>query len=98
MCKSRQLGHADREHKLEPVELGAATLNNQPVGRFRRLPTEHSLSFAMVSHSRLGAQSAFGGMLAEHVRAIVELTYTWPKEPTASSEGVVRLLGGGLLC
>lgn len=83
---------------LEPALLEVTTLKDERVGRFRRLPTELSLSFAMVSHGRLGAQSQFGGMLAEHVRAIVEQTYTWPLEPTAWSEGVVRLLGGGLSC
>ena len=75
---------------VAPALLGGAC-----VGRCRRLPTDHSLAFCMVSHSRLGAQSTFACLLPELVRGVVEHAHVLL--PGARDDGLQRLLGGGLL-
>ena len=70
------------------------------MGRLRRLAPERVLAFLMVSHSRLGESSCFSGLLQELVRRIIEEAHVWPRGPAGAVvvEGLVRLLGGGLLC
>jgi hypothetical protein len=66
----------------------------------RRLPAAHALAFAMATHRRLGQDCvAFlkSEMTPDVVRRIVAAACAWPQGAAAEREGVVRLLGGGLM-
>eukprot|EP00802_Teleaulax_amphioxeia_P027206 Tamp_28479.p1 GENE.Tamp_28479~~Tamp_28479.p1 ORF type:complete len:262 (-),score=19.44 Tamp_28479:26-712(-) len=97
-AESAQLGHDTREPLLEPRLIQPAALGHGPVGRFRRLPAERVLAFAMLSHPRLGALSPFAGILVELLQRILEETRVWPRGRAGQVEPLVRMLGGGLLC
>ena len=60
------------------------------IGHFRRLRTEHSVAFAMVSHRRLGADSVFSAILHDLIKLITkhaESTGTaWPIDKVVVSE------------
>ena len=91
-AESAQLGHGGREQMLVPTLVAPALLGGACVGRCRRLPTDHSLAFCMVSHGRLGAQSTFACLLPELVRGVVEHAHVLL--PGARDDGLQRLLGG----
>ena len=64
------------------------------IGRCRALAREHALAFAMVTHPRLGRAQG----LADHlVEMVVEACRKWPEGAAGKEEGVVRVLGGGLI-
>ena len=104
------LGHGDGETKSVPTRLAPALLLGMRVGRCYGLPPLHALAFAMGNHSRLGraAQTApaaahngkdcaYVSMPGELVQRIVEACGTWPEGRAGQLEGVVRLLGGGMI-
>ena len=68
------------------------------IGHFRRLRTEHSVAFAMVSHRRLGADSVFSAILHDLIKLIIQETHVWPAGRAGQVDGLARLLGGGLIC
>jgi len=85
-------------------------LQRARVGHSHALPPLHALAFAMGNHSRLGrgAQTAAAAadngkdcayvlMPGELVQRIVEACGAWPEGQAGELEGVVRLLGGGMI-
>jgi len=104
------LGHCDGETKLAPTLVIPALLQGARIGHCHRLPPLHALAFAMGNHSRLGraAQTAltaadngkdcgYISMPGELVQQIVEACEVWPKGRAGKLEGVMRLLGGGMI-
>ena len=49
-----QLGHGDKEDRMVPTLVAAASFGGRRIGRGRGLPAEHALAFAMGTHGRLG--------------------------------------------
>jgi len=47
--------------------------------RYRRVSPQHAIAFAMVSHARLGASSAFAGILLELVQRVLDEAREWPR-------------------
>jgi len=107
---SMGLGHGDGETKLVPTLVAPALLQGARVRRCHGLPPLHALAFAMGKHSRLGraAQTALAAvdkgkdceyvlMPEEVVQRIVEACGAWPEGRAGELEGMVRLLGGGMI-
>ena len=68
------------------------------IGRCRALAREHALAFAMVTHPRLGRAQAPAKPLADLlVEMVVKACCEWPEGAAGKEEGVVRVLGGGLM-
>mmetsp|Transcript_66033 Transcript_66033/g.107128 ORF Transcript_66033/g.107128 Transcript_66033/m.107128 type:complete len:418 (+) Transcript_66033:600-1853(+) len=104
------LGHGDGETKLVPTRVVPALLQDTRVGRCHGLPPLHALAFVMGNHFRLGraAQTALAAvdncrhsgyvsMPRELVQWMVEACGVWPEGRAGELEGVVRLLGGGMM-
>ena len=104
------LGHGDGATKLVPKLIVLALLQGARVGRCYGLPPMHALGFAMGTHSQLGraAQTVpadtdnsrdcvYVSMPLELVKRIVEACGSWLEGQTGELEGVVRLLGGGMI-
>jgi len=104
------LGHGDGETKMVPTRVTPALLQDARVGRCHGLPPLHALAFAMGNHSRLGRAAqpapaaadkgkdcAYVSMPVELVQRIVEACGVWPEGRAGELEGVVRLLGGGMI-
>jgi len=104
------LGHGDFETKWVPTLVAPALLHGARVGCCHGLPPLHALAFAMGNHSRLGSatQTApaaadkskdceYVSMPGELVQRIVEACGVWPEGRAGELEGVVRLLGGGMI-
>ena len=88
------LGHPGLQDMYEPLPLAAELFSSTPVGRCRRIPREHALAFAMVTHERVGQGSVFAGLLGELVQRVV--VSAWPREARVPLlEGALRLMGGG---
>ena len=103
------VGHDDVLHTLQPTLVDLGNMGTR-IGRCRALPREHALAFAMVTHPRLGrAQTVMAGKpageqsvfaaLVEHLveMVVVGACREWPEGAAGQEEGVVRLLGGGLM-
>ena len=125
------LGHGDLTERVRPTLVEPGSMSESRIGRFRALPREHALAFAMVTHPRLGhaqakAQAAvaaggarrsqhlqdkapatvsgresdecvFGGLTDHLVKMVVMACREWPEGAAGKEEGVLRLLGGGLM-
>jgi len=91
------LGHGNMEHKHLPTLVVLRWQSEVRIGRCRRLPQQHALAFAMVTHQRLGEQSPVAALLVELVQRVLELSRAWPEGRITQSDGVLRLLGGGLM-
>jgi len=103
------LGHADLEDKLVPTRVIPHLLHGARVGRCHGLPPLHVLAFAMGTHPRLGrvvetapaadgsAACAYFTMPSDLVQRVVAACGPWPEGRTGELEGVVRLLGGGVM-
>jgi len=104
------LGHGDGETKLVPTRVAPALLQDTRVGRCHGLPPLHALAFAMGNHSRLGRTEqtvlavadkgkdcVYVSMQRELVQWIVEACGVWPEGRAGELEGLVRLLGGGII-
>ena len=95
---SGKSGHGDREDRLVPTVVAAGGLGGERIGRCRRLPAEHALSFAMGTHTRLGAASPVRCLAGEVglLRMILGWCrkWRWVSGAAGTEEGVVRLLGG----
>jgi len=78
---------------LEPEYVPAHYFEGARVGLVRALPPPNALAFAMLSHPRLGEASVFGCLLDDLMKRILETRRLYPVE--GSSEGLLRLLGGG---
>jgi len=101
------LGHGDGATKLVPTLVAPALLQGARVGRCYGLPPLHALAFAMGTHSRLGRAApaaadngmdcVYASMPGELLRRIVEECGAWPEGRAGELEGVVRLLGGGMI-
>ena len=105
-----QLGHGDTEDRWVPMRVAAAEFGDVRVGRGWGLSAEHSLAFAMGTHGRLGAASPVRSLAGEvellrmiapacHVGdcRLVQSPPGWVSWSAGKQEGVVRLLGGGLM-
>ena len=94
-----RLGNGDEERRWSPHRVSAAGFGSVGIGRHRELPAEHTIAFAMGSHRRLGGSSdAHCSRLKEElVGMIVDLCDGWLANRRGKSEGVARLLGGGLM-
>jgi len=104
------LGHGDGETKLVPTRVAPALLQDTCVGRCHGLPPLHALAFAMGNHCRLGRTEqtalaaadkgkncAYVSMPGELVQRSVEACGVWPEGRVRELEGMVRLLGGGMI-
>ena len=104
------LGHGDGETKLVPTRVAPALLQDTRVGCCHGLPPLHALAFAMGNHSWLGCTEqtalaaadkgkdcAYVSMPGELVQRIVEAGGVWPEGRAGELEGLVRLLGGGMI-
>jgi len=104
------LGHGDGETKLVPTPVAPALLQGARVGRCYGLPPLHALAFVMGNHFRLGraAQNApaaadngkdcaYVSMPGELMQRMVEACGAWPEGRTGELEGIVRLMGGGII-
>ena len=96
-----------------PTLVTPPLLQGARVGHCHGLPPMHALAFAMGTHFRLGraAQTApaaadaadngkdcaYVSMPGELVQRIVEACGAWPNGRAGELEGVVRLLGGGMI-
>ena len=96
-----QLGHGDEANRPVPTVVAEAGLGGGRIGRCRGLPAEHALAFAMGTHVRLGAASPARCLAGEEglLRIIVRWCrrWRWVGGAAGREEGMVRLLGGGLL-
>ena len=96
-----RLGHGDEEDRLVPTVVLGAGLGGGQIGRCRGLPAEHALAFAMGTHGRLGAASPVRCLAGEVglLRMIAGWCrrWRWVIGAAAREEGLVRLLGGGLM-
>ena len=52
------LGHGDLTERVRPTLVEPGSMSESRIGRFRALPREHALAFAMVTHPRLGHAQA----------------------------------------
>ena len=107
--KGLGLGHGDRENKRVPTRVAAHLLHGTRVGRCHSLPPQLALAFAMGTHPRLGSADetavagadttncAYASMPGELVQRVVEACVSWPEGRAGELEGVVRLLGGGMM-
>ena len=106
----QSLGHIDVQVKLVPTLVAPHLLQGSRVGRCHDLPPMHALAFAMGTHARLGsaAPTALAAidkgndceyvmMPGELVQRVVEACVSWPEGRTLELEGVVRMLGGGMM-
>ena len=95
------LGHGDEANRPVPTVVAEAGLGGGRIGRCRGLPAEHALAFAMGTHGRLGvAADAHCSCVASEVglvKMIFDFCLTWPRGAAGTAEGLVRLLGGGLM-
>ena len=95
------LGHGDEENRLVPTLVSKAGLGGGRIGRCRGLPAEHALAFAMGTHGRLGAVSPVRCLAGEVglLRMIAGWCrrWKWVSGAAGREEGVVRLVGGGLM-
>ena len=86
------LGHESSRMVPESVQFQPHTTF---VGRFRHLPAEHVLAFAMCAHPRLASTGCvFAGLLPELVQRIVEAASVRPEGWQEVAEGILRLMGG----
>jgi hypothetical protein len=91
------LGHGDIADKPVPSRV---PMGDELVGRCRRLPALHALAFAMATHRRLGKDCVWflnGDMPSEVLRRIIFSARAWPSGAPAQEEGVLRLMGAGLM-
>ena len=91
------LGHGDTADKPVPSRV---PMGDELVGRCRRLPALHALAFAMATHRRLGKDCVWflnGDMPSEVLRRIIFSARAWPSGAPAQEEGVLRLMGAGLM-
>ena len=95
-----RLGNGDEERRWSPHRVSAAGFGSVGIRRHRELPAEHTIAFAMGSHPRLGGSSDVhcSGLKEELMGMIVDLCDGWLANRRGKSEGVARLLGGGLMC
>ena len=71
------LGHGDLTERVRPTLVEPGSMSESRIGRFRALPREHALAFAMVTHPRLGhaqakaqaAVAAGGARRSQHMSA-----------------------------
>jgi len=89
------LGHPGLVDMYEPQPLPAEFFSSAPIGRCRRIPRSHVLAFAMVTHERLGQDSVFAGLLGELVQRVSAVSALPREEHLPTSEGALRLMGGG---
>ena len=96
-----RLGLGGEERRWAQTLLAGAGLGGGRIGRCRGLPAEHALAFAMGTHGRLGAAAdAHCSCVASEVgliKMIFDFCLSWPRGAAGTAEGLVRLLGGGLM-
>jgi len=110
--KASGLGHTDRQAKLVPTLVTPHLLQGERVGRCHNLPPMHALAFAMGTHARLGSAAPtalpaegssqdkdcdYVTMLGELVQRVVGACVSWPEGRAVELDGVVRMLGGGMM-
>ena len=68
------------------------------VGLYHNLLPNHALAFAMSAHSRLGKGALMNfEKFPELLKMVVDLCQTRTDEGTGETQGLVRLMGGGMI-
>jgi hypothetical protein len=91
------LGHGETADKPVPSRV---PMGEELVGRCRRLPPLHALAFAMATHKRLGKSCVSflnSDLPSEVLRRIIFAARAWPSGPASQEEGVLRIMGAGLM-
>jgi hypothetical protein len=106
------LGHPDLKNKAVPTEIERERLQGLRIGCCRPLPQDHALAFLMGTHARLGATAhdtdtptdkapgnttALQNLSSDLARGIALAAAEWPAGPARNLDGLVRLLGGGMM-
>ena len=90
------LGH--RRVRLFPTMISPNYMQGARVGLYHNLLPNHALAFAMSAHSRLGKGALMNfEKFPELLKMVVDLCQTRTDEGTGETQGLVRLMGGGMI-
>ena len=93
--KTGALGSSNSRHSLVPLLIESHLFGYSKTARISSVPPLLALAFASLTHSRLGQDSEYAGLLPELVERIFKFAWppAWPQGLTKEHEGIARLIG-----
>jgi len=95
--ESNGLGHSSRMPMWIPTRVDPGLMLEARIGPCHKLQPMRAMAFAMGTHSRLGGACMYVTIPGELVQRVIEAYTIWPEGRTVELDGMVRMLGGGMM-
>jgi hypothetical protein len=95
--KSKGLGHSSGMPMWIPTRVDPGLMLGACIGPNHKLHPMRAMAFAMGTHSRLGWGCLYVTIPGELVQRVIEACTIWPEGRTGELDGMVRMLGGGMM-
>jgi len=96
-AESKGLGHPSGMPMWIPTRMDPGLMLGARIGPCHKLQPMLAMAFAMGTHSRLGGACVYVTISGELVQQVIEACAVWPEGRTGELDGMVRMLGGGMM-
>jgi len=95
--ESKGLGHSSGMPMWIPTRVDPSLMLGARIGPCHKLQPMRAMAFAMGTHSRLGGGCVYVTIPGELVQRVIEAYTIWPEGRTGELDGMVQMLGGGMM-